>query len=347
VSLRAEIDRYVDQELVTAKPNGPLTIYTYSTKCVMAGAWDYYTRLSRGLILDEAGNIVALPLEKFFNVNEREETLLHNLPKEIPELSVKHDGSLVIVFFDPYSDKWVCVTKGAWDNPQVRYATKFVHTRLRKEAMNPEWTYSFELVAPWNRIVLLYQNEDMILIGVRDRTTMWDASYSEVAAVATDIGVRSVEFWTDRTVETLDMANSEVRNAEGFVARYSNGKRIKFKYSQYLLMHAVVSNLSEKTVWEAVSTKSEIDFTAIPDEYYKWYLERKATLLSKKAELHRKVTASWMATPRFASRGQFAAHWKTMEPWVTACLFRRLDGKPYDEILWKQLRPSGLGEHFL
>lgn len=64
-----ELRKRIDDGLITATPNGRLTIYNYSNHCVYERAWDEYTMAARGLVLDDTGRILARPWPKFFNLN--------------------------------------------------------------------------------------------------------------------------------------------------------------------------------------------------------------------------------------------------------------------------------------
>ena len=50
--------------------NAELYIYNYTNACQYAGNWNEITTMCRGLILDNQGNIVARPFNKFFNIEE-------------------------------------------------------------------------------------------------------------------------------------------------------------------------------------------------------------------------------------------------------------------------------------
>src|SRR4051812_11954403 len=114
----AELRSRVEQGYVVAARCEHLTVYNYSTKCVYEEAWDEITMAARGLVLDDSGVVIARPWPKFFNLNERPETMLAALPQETPELAEKYDGSLVVLFYDLVTGQWRAITRGCWDNEQ-------------------------------------------------------------------------------------------------------------------------------------------------------------------------------------------------------------------------------------
>ena len=76
-------------------PKFPLTIYTYTRDCQHEGRWNAITTVCRGLIADDAGNIIARPFGKFFNYGEHGvRDYAPPLPIEPFEVYEKLDGSL-------------------------------------------------------------------------------------------------------------------------------------------------------------------------------------------------------------------------------------------------------------
>ena len=208
-----------------------LTLYNYTTQCVFKGNWNYHTLSARGLVLDECGDFLARPFKKFFGLNEREHTYLKNLPDETPEIAIKHDGSLVIVFQLP-SGTWTAVTRGSWDNKQIQCAKEWLHEY--DWCLQKGYTYCFELVAPWNQIVIPYKDTKMILLGRVDPYGQ-ESTYEEAHKYALDQYLEPVTYWHQR-VDEIDLDNISYK-IEGYVARYSNGLRVKLKATHYFERH--------------------------------------------------------------------------------------------------------------
>lgn len=332
-----ELRKRVDLGLIAARPNGRLTIFDYTNHCMFERAWDEYTMQARGLVLDDQGQIIARPWRKFFNVNERPETRLEALPAETPELSDKMDGSMIIVFFDQVEARWRGITRGCWENPQTKYANKW----LEKNAyfLNPLNTYMFELIAPWNRLVIPYDKEEMILLGFVETESGKDASYAEVTAAAVPMGFRAVKFET-KPISDISLEDPKVRDREGFVARYSNGLRVKLKYQQYMLLHKILTGLSVKGIWETLSTNNEPVFKDVPDEFMDWFRKQRDGLKKAYSEIEEKAKAVFAATPPQVSRKDWAVEFKKHGD-LTPILFLMLDKMPYAELIWDRIKPKG------
>ena len=69
---RERLQPFVERRLIAVQkhPTEDLWIYNYTKKAQYEGAWTEETLTARGLILDAAGNVVAHPFRKFFNLEE-------------------------------------------------------------------------------------------------------------------------------------------------------------------------------------------------------------------------------------------------------------------------------------
>lgn len=68
----AEFERLVAEGYITERrhPTLPLRVYCYTKKTQYSRTWTPETRMARGLVTDDEGNVVARPFEKFYNVGE-------------------------------------------------------------------------------------------------------------------------------------------------------------------------------------------------------------------------------------------------------------------------------------
>ena len=68
-----EINRHVDDGWIRRQicSYAPLFIYTYSTNTELEEHWDKYTLMSRGLVLNDKGDIVIRCVPKFFNAGQK------------------------------------------------------------------------------------------------------------------------------------------------------------------------------------------------------------------------------------------------------------------------------------
>lgn len=234
MNLKDTYNWYVGAGYLKCIQRGGLTLYNYTTQTVMKGNWNYHTRCARGLVLDEEGNYIARPFQKFFGLYEVSETYLQNLPQEEAEIAIKYDGSLIVIFQNTElpNNGWDAVTRGCWDNDQTRFARRWLRENGSK--LEPGYTYCFELTAPWNQIVIPYAEETMTLLGRVDPYGL-ESTYQEAREYALDNQLEPVTFFVGQ-VGDVDLAEIP-SDIEGYVARFANGQRVKLKATLYEELH--------------------------------------------------------------------------------------------------------------
>lgn len=131
----------------------------------------------RGIIFDsKTGDIIRRPLFKFFNINERDETQLHNLDFSKEHwVDTKLDGSMIAVFM--HEDEIVYGTKMvAPDFHEL--VKKFVdasdidYEGFCRKVIAEGYTPIFEFMHPQKRIVIDYGMEPALtLLAVRHMVT--------------------------------------------------------------------------------------------------------------------------------------------------------------------------------
>ena len=131
-------------------------------------------RECRGLFFDADGKLISRPLDKFFNVGEREETLFYNIDMSRPhKIYTKLDGSMIRPVFINSSLRW-CTKMGITDvGLQVeQYISKNLHyVDFANWAIDNQLTLIFEFTSLNNRIVISYDEDILTLLAVRENIT--------------------------------------------------------------------------------------------------------------------------------------------------------------------------------
>lgn len=330
---REAFDAHVESGYVRCSRSGDLTVYSYTSKAVIERRWNDVTRQARGIVFNGSNQVVARPFDKFFNLGEMAESSLTRLPSGQPELAEKHDGSLVIVFWD--GRQWRCCTRGAFDNIQCTWAREWL--KAADKRLDPPYTYMFELVAPWNRIVTPYHVEDMILIGMRHTERGGDFSYAELDDVAREDGLTPCK-WHRGAISSIDLSRSPSLTKEGYVARFDNGLRVKLKFADYLRLHRLMTVLSPRSVWQDIKDGNPVP-ASVPHEFRSWYHSRAAEVYQCMADYESEARAAYLAAPTHAERKAFAEFAKSKGP-IAPILFRMLDGRPFDDLLLTLAKPA-------
>jgi RNA ligase len=131
-------------------------------------------RECRGLIFRDAGEIMSRPFHKFFNISERAETSPNTLDFSVDHVVMtKEDGSFLRPLMSRGKLRWG-TKAGVTEISEI--AERFVARNHRYNGF-AEWciyrhlTPIFEYVGPYNKVVLDYAEENMILLAVRENFT--------------------------------------------------------------------------------------------------------------------------------------------------------------------------------
>ena len=336
-----------------------LFLLNYTARAQYQQAWDRYPVLldCRGTVVNEDGEVVAKSFSKFFNVAERPETRLEHLATlGAPEVTPKLDGSMCLQF--PEGDGYALATRGSFTSAQARRATAIWRERYAAslaDRLDPRLTYVFELVGPQNRIVVRYEREELILIGLVVTETGREQSYAEVRREAQRLGLPHVEAeeppeggWLDWRV----LLEEQRPNFEGFVLFWpAHQVRVKVKLAEYVRLHRIVSGLSEHLVWEYLRDGADLETlrALVPEESAPWLEATIARIARARAQLDadvERVLALVRASGHDpADRGgrKAVAELVLRESGdARPAVFRALDGKPYGDILWKLVEPAGV-----
>lgn len=264
------LNKYYEDGLVYKQvhPTLPLTIWNYTEKVQYEGLWDDITLMSRGLVTDDKGNIVARPFKKFFNMDEGKHT-----PTSDFEVYDKMDGSLGIFFY--YECGWVMATRGSFTSDQAvkGYEMMFNYDFA---SLHKDYTYLFEIIYNENRIVVRYPFEDLVLLGMINTKTGYEVDlYNDdvdvrLKNIVSNVGLKVVKKY-DGISDYHTLKYMVKNNEEGFVVKFSNGDRMKIKGEEYLRLHKIMTQVSTTSIWEVLSNGDDIDdlLKDVPDEFYK------------------------------------------------------------------------------
>jgi RNA ligase len=214
-------------------------------------------REARGIIFNtETGDIIRRPFFKFFNINEREETQIHNLDFSKEHwVDTKLDGSMIAVF--AHEGKLVWGTKMV--APDFHdMVEKFVESSdidyagFCWQLINDGYTPIFEWMHPQKRIVIDYGKEPALtLLAVRNMIT---GVFADISDIDPDYGVPIVEQHSKVTDPKAFMEYvHDLKNAEGFVIRWADDHRVKIKAYDYLQIHkAKEAILQDRNIVEII-----------------------------------------------------------------------------------------------
>lgn len=330
-------DQLVAEGYITKRPHpsGELFIYNYTAKAQYDRLWTPETMQCRGLILDREGAIAARPLPKFFNLQEYKESL----PAEPFDVYEKLDGSLGILYW--YQDQPYIASRGSFNSDQADKANKIFQERYSDAIplLDKSLTYLFEIIYPANRIVVDYgAYEALVLLAVIET-----ASGREHPIEAfTHLGFPIAKKY-DGLKDLEAIASLNEQNQEGFVIRFGSGLRLKFKFADYVKLHRVLTQVTSKVIWEMLRDRTPFEdiLERVPDEFYNWVKETKASLLAQYQQIEENAKDDFeriVAIVDRSDRKEMAKHILTCQNHTI--LFSLLDGKDYSDYIWRTIKPA-------
>lgn len=337
------LNTYIDNKKILANkhPDYDIWILNYSKDTQFERGWNLYTLSCRGLVVDAEGNILARPFKKFFNYEEICDTI--NLNKKF-EAYEKMDGSLIILFYYAKEQEWIVASRGSFISDQAVLARKIVDEKIDTSQLSSTYTYVFELIAPSNRIVIDYGNvEDLFLLGCINTISGDELSYDEMYNMNKKIFPIVKRYYTYGDAHTIDdIRKIQENNREGFVIRFEDGERIKIKFEEYVKLHRIITNVSNKTVWEYLMNGLPFDelLENVPDEFYDWLKKTKSDLERQFIKIEHEILKEFYQIyfkEGITERKAFAE--KALQSKNRGLLFMLFSGKNYDNVIWKKIRP--------
>ncbi len=275
---------------------GNISSFNFTPAAFFNSIWDAQTVKARGLYVNlDSLTILARAYDKFFNVNEREDTQFEALQRnlEFPVTAcVKENGFLGIVAYNSDTDSLFITTKS---NPEGEYAdylramiSKKISSesieRMKQISKEENVSFVFECVDMENDPhVIEYEESNLILLDiVYNDLDFRRKSFEEMCEIANSLGIRHKElaFKIDTWSEFYDWYNRVTveeykyngRLIEGFVIEDANGKMVKLKLAYYKFWKFMRSIASE-VLKKGYSTRTSALVTPIANQFYGWLRE--------------------------------------------------------------------------
>ena len=361
-------------------PTLDLTIWNYTPKVQYERLWDDITIQCRGLVTNSKGEIVARPFKKFFNYEEHKPEDLPNEFFEVYEKMDGSLGILFYYehelsderryniwfnnnyetgmerFFDPNNlpdyenpyyeptpkkrGEWILATRGSFTSPQA-IKGKEILGRHDISAWRKDNTYLFEIIYPENRIVVDYKGEEkLVVLGAIHTETgneVPDSSLFFLQESGFEI-VTTYKTWG----EGYDLLKEEIsKDKEGYVIKFKNGFRMKIKGDEYVRLHKILTNISNRDIWEYLKDNKPFDelLERVPDEFNDWVKEtvrdltvRFENIEKDYREIFQNLNNQNLSRKDFALKAKHYRH--------SNILFNMLDGTNPKKTIWKILYPD-------
>lgn len=235
-------------------------------------------REARGIILERKSpyRVVCWPFEKFFNYGEEHDAQIDWSTASVQE---KIDGSLMKCYF--WDGEWRLATNGTinaylaqldgciefqtygelWDNIWPNW----------REVMNmygcPNLTYMFEMVSPYNKVVIPYQNSEIYFLGWRNCKT--GEELPPESSIISQYRPMPNRYPLNSLGEVIAAANNLPWDREGYVVCDGEFNRVKIKSPAYVAAHYTVANgiITKKKLLKVILANEEEEFLVYCSEY--------------------------------------------------------------------------------
>lgn len=316
-----------------------LIIWNYNHKTQFDNAWNEYTETARGLITESDGTIVARPFRKFFNIDQRPETMIEELVKlGEPKAYEKMDGSLGILYFADGRPQ--IATRGSFNSDQAKWASEWLLSRPIPGGLLVGCTYLFEIIYPENRIVVNYGDRaELVLLAVIHIETGEEQDY---VAEAKRLGWSYAKPFEGNYKAIMDRVTEMKDEGEGFVLKYSNGLRVKIKSEEYKRLHKLLTGFSNKSIWELLANDQPLDelLERVPDEFYDWVKTVKDDLEKRFNDLWKYAQVAHSGAVQLPDRKTQAIWINKYHKEIAGIVFFMLDDKDPAKLIWKSLKPQ-------
>lgn len=252
---------YVLWELAGSPSSDSLNFWIQAEKDIQKFA--NIRRNFRGVTFDEiTGEMLSLPLEKFFNVNQIAETQYSEIKHYDAVVYEKMDGSMIHFFI--HNGKLEAATCRSTFHPFAQEALVLAKKNNIEqkiiETIQKGWTPVFEFVAPHNQIVVQYNKPSLVYLISRERSSgkyHHDDSFPDKA--------KSFEFKFSQIFNHLNLTEFE-----GYICHLPH-MIVKVKTPWYMERHRAVDALMRPAykLYQMVFDGVMDDLIAIASDSYK------------------------------------------------------------------------------
>lgn len=206
---------------------------------------------ARGLILDSLDNfrVVRMAFKKFFNLGEG---YAAHIDWNTAVATEKIDGSIMSVWYA--RGEWRLSTNGTIDafKTELPEASPYRSFGDLFESVLPLSTFenyhkrrcwTFELVSPYNKIVIGYPKTKVYLLSVRNMDTLEELDLDAVEMIADANGIATPQRYDlNNEADYRQLVEQMPEGHEGIVVRDADGQRVKIKTLLYFQLHKAKNN---------------------------------------------------------------------------------------------------------
>lgn len=297
-------------------------------------------REARGIIFRKGAWEVPVcwAFNKFGNYGE---SYAPEIDWETAFVSEKVDGSLMKVWWD---NEWHISTNGTIDafkapihDVKMLNFGEYFMTALKKYYEKPSEffaglethrTYLFELVGPYNRVVVPHDEPDLYFLGARTNSSGEEYYCTDLVAGSLCLGSfkRPRQYALTSLADCLNAAETKSWDDEGFVVADAHGNRVKIKSPAYVLAHFMRNNnvITRRHIIRVIVENETAEFLCYAADY-KDILEETQGLMNAFHNVGNKLAEMCRTTATILHRGDYARMVKTAPVIFQGLLFMNYD----------------------
>ena len=233
---------------------------------------------ARGLILDAQNNfrVVRYAFRKFFNLDE---SFAESIDWDSAVATEKIDGSIMSVWYA--RGKWHLSTNATIDafkaelsgiGPYKTFGELFesVLPLSTFKNYNKHRCWTFELVSPYNKVVIDYPETKVYLLSVRNMDSLEELNLNVVEMLADANGITVPRRYVlNNEANYRKLVEQMPEGHEGIVVRDAMGRRVKIKTLLYFQMHKAKNNgvITLEHIVDLIRANDHYEFLSYFPEY--------------------------------------------------------------------------------
>lgn len=328
---------------LTIKRDGKLILFKYNQ--ISSDFNEEICCEARGLILEEGDwKVVRMAFKKFFNIGE---SYAAKIDWNTAVATEKIDGSIISVFY--YDGKWKITTSSTINafkaelngvGPYKNFGELFesVLPLSTFANYNKHRCWTFELVSPYNKVVIDYPETKVYLLSVRDMDSFEELGLNSVEMLADANGLAVPQrYYLNNEADYRKVVEQMPEGHEGIVVRDANGERVKIKTLLYFEMHRAKNNgnLNLERAIELIRTNEIEEFLNYFPVYKDFVEEVKDKLEHLKQSLSHVRVHFAEVVSKCSSRAKYAQEGKTIyKGFLLPFWFALYDNPTLDEEEW-------------
>ena len=235
-------------------------------------------REARGLILDARDDfkVVRYAFKKFFNLDEG---YADSIDWDTAVATEKIDGSIMSAWYA--RGEWHLSTNGKIDafkaelsgaGPYKTFGELFesVLPLYNFKSLSGNYCYTFELVSPYNKVVIDYPETKVYLLSIRNLLTFEEVPEMDMMDFSAHMNVdRPQGYNLNNENDYRQLVASMPEGHEGIVVRDAAGNRVKIKTLLYFEMHKAKNNgvITLERIVDLIRSNDHYEFLSYFPEY--------------------------------------------------------------------------------